>query len=250
MNRESIRMDRIARRLILPASVLAMVCMLAATWMIFFYAVPERTMGIVQLIMYLHVPAAFVTYLAYTVLFLSSCALLWGGRIGWDRMAQSAGEIGMGFASIMIITGPLWAKPVWGHFWTWDPRLTSAFVLWLIYGVYLLLRLVVDRPDKRAKFCAVLAILGMADLPIVHYSVKWWNATHPSPVIMQEKVGGGLGDPSMKYTLLVAFIAQVLLFVVLLLLRHNQLRLTAEINSLEHQKERERLLAGSQTIQV
>lgn len=242
MQRTSFWFDRPSMWAPTPVGILAFLTCLSGTMMAFFYAAPERTMGVAQKIMYFHVPAAFVTYLAYTVLFVGSCAYLWNENEGWDRIARAAGEMGMAFASIMIITGPLWAKPVWKVYWTWDPRLTSAFVLWLIYGVYILLRMVVDRPDKQAKFCAVLGVIGMADLPIIHYSVQYWDSMHPKAVVMQEKIGGGLGHTSMRVTLLVCFIAQALLCVTFLCLRHNQLRLAARVDALDHAAERQRLL--------
>ncbi len=231
----------------IPVGFLAFVTCMAGTMMAFHYAAPERSMGVVQKIMYFHVPAAFATYLAYTILFVASGAYLWGENPGWDRIARAAGEIGIAFASIMIFTGPLWAKPVWGVYWTWDPRLTSAFVLWLIYGVYILLRMVVDRPDKQAKFCAVLGVLGMADIPIIHYSVKYWDSMHPKAVVMQDRVGGGLGHPSMRWTLLVCFIGQVLLCLTFLFLRYNQLRIAERADTLSHSMERRRLINPERT---
>lgn len=242
MTNEPFVLDRILPRIIMPLAIAAVVFLLAGSAMTYFYAVPERMMGIAQFIMYLHVPAAFITYLLYAVLFIGSCLYLWDGREGWDALASAAGSVGMGFATVMILTGPLWAKPVWGHFWTWDPRLTSAFILWLIYCVYLLLRLVVDRPDKQARFCAVLAVLGAADIPIIHYSVEWWNATHPKAIVMQKKLGGGLGDPSMSQTLLVCFIAQLLLGLTLLAVRYYQIRLNERVTAVQNEIERSRHL--------
>ncbi len=238
---ETIWLDRAVARILGPLIVLAGAGMMAAAWCTFFYAVPERTMGISQLTFYLHVPAAFVTYILYAAMFLGSFLYLWSGKMVWDTLAKAGGEVGLAFACLMIFTGPLWAKPVWGHYWTWDPRLTSAFVLWLIYAVYALLRMIVDRPDKQAKFAAVLAILGAADIPIIHYSVKWWNAQHPGPVVFQKKVGGGLTDSTMRITLLVAFLANLALGLTFLFMRYRQLRLAARVEALDSAIERSRM---------
>jgi heme exporter protein C len=190
-----------------------------ALWAIFLYAPTERVEGEIQRMMYVHVPAAFTMYVGYGLLFFASVMYLLRRESRWDEIATAAAEVGALFATIMITTGPLWAKPVWGTYWIWDARLTSAFVLWLVYIGYLMLRSYGGHPEQVARYCAVLAIIGGADIPIIHYSVRWWRTLHPDPKIMTEgSVGQGL-EGTMLATLAIAFAAMLFSFVVLLQLR-------------------------------
>ena len=184
--------------------------LLVATYLIFLYAPQEMTMGEVQRIFYIHVPAAWTAFLAYFILFGASVAYLWKRSPGADALAQACGEVGFTFCTVVLVTGPLWAKPVWGIWWTWDARLTSTFVLWLLFVSYLMLRSYVLNPGRAATLAAVVAIIGFVDVPIVYMSIRWWRTQHPQPVI-----GGGEGsglDASMWLTLLVSCGAFLCLF--------------------------------------
>ena len=180
-----------------------------------FLEVPmEVTMGVVQRIFYFHLPSAAVAFLAFAVSALASVAYLVSRKLKWDRWAVSAAEIGVVFCSVVLVTGPIWAKPVWGIWWTWDARLTATFVLWLIYVSYLVLRGFLDEPTRRATISAVFSILGFLDVPLVYMANRWWRTQHPQPVI----AGGsdsGL-DPEMWLGLLQALGALLLLFVFLM----------------------------------
>lgn len=134
-----------------------------------------------------------------------------------DTLAVCAAEIGVLFITIVLLTGPLWAKPVWGTFWTWDARLTTSFVLWLIYIAYLMLRRQIPSEEKAARLSAVFGIIGFLDVPIVYMSIRWWRTLHPQPVFAGGS-GSGL-DPRMLTTLFVCIGAFTLLFVTLLILR-------------------------------
>src|SRR2546428_3582581 len=153
--------------------------------MVVFYAPTDRVQGIVQRIFYFHVPMAWIAYLAFFVVLVGSVGYLVRREPVWDRIARSSAEIGVLFTSLVLITGSLWAKPIWNTWWTWDARLTSTLVLWFIYVGYLMLRSYTPDPERAARFGAVLGIIGFADVPIIHFSVQWWRTLHPEPVVLQ-----------------------------------------------------------------
>ncbi len=147
----------------------------------------EVVQGNVQRIMYVHVPAVLSAYLAFALVLIGSVAYLATRRTGWDRLAASAAEIGVLFTGVTIASGSIWGKPTWGVWWTWDARLTSTAVLFLVYVGYLLLRAMVEEPEARARYAAVVGIVGALNIPIVHFSVKWWRALHqPSTILGPE----------------------------------------------------------------
>jgi heme exporter protein C len=210
---------------ILPA--LAFVGMLVALYMIGFYAPIEREQGIVQKIFYFHVPSAWVSFMAFLVVFVFSIRYLFSRDKRWDNRAAAAAEVGVLFCTLVLITGPIWAKPVWGVWWTWDARLTLTLVLWLIYVAYLLLRHYVTGDEKRATLSAILGIVGFIDVPLVYFAIRWWRTQHPQPVF-----GGGEGsglDPRMAATLWVSVAAFTLIFVYFVRVRSRQLDLEDEI---------------------
>jgi heme exporter protein C len=189
---------------------LTMVTMIAGLYMAFLYAPRESTMGDVQRIFYFHVPAAWVAFFAFFLVFLFSFFYLMRGSRTWDIRASAAAEVGVLFCSLVLITGPIWAKPVWGVWWTWDARLTLTLVLWLIYVGYLMLRHYVTDPERRATYSAVVGIIGFIDVPIVYFSIRWWRTQHPQPVIAGGEDSGL--DPAMRTTLLVCLAAFTFLF--------------------------------------
>lgn len=190
--------------------VLTAIVMLVGLYMAFIYAPMELTMGNVQRIFYYHVPAAWMSFVGFFLVFVFSFAYLMRGGKKWDTRAATAAEIGILFCSINLITGPIWAKPVWGVWWTWDARLTLTLVLWLIYVGYLMLRHYVTDPERRATFSAVVGIIGFVDVPIVYFSIRWWRTQHPQPVIAGGEDSGL--DPVMWYALLVCLTGFILLF--------------------------------------
>ena len=166
---------------------LALLGLLAGLGMAFGYAPREVVQGNVQRIMYLHVPAVLTAYLAFALVLAGSIGYLATARPGWDRLAGCAAELGVLFTGITIASGSIWGKPTWGTWWTWDARLTSTAILFLVYVGYLLLRAMVDEPERRGRFAAVVGIVGAANIPIVHFSVKWWRALHqPSTILGPE----------------------------------------------------------------
>jgi heme exporter protein C len=206
--------------------------------LIFFVArTAQATMGgELQRIFYLHVPAAWVAYLAFAIVFLSSIAFLRTDERRWDILAHSSAEIGVVFLALVLITGPIWAHPVWGTWWQWDARLTSTLVTWLTYVGYLFIRnLTVDR-RRAGRLAAVIGILGLVNIPIVHFSVYWWRTLHPTgPTPANPVADSGLGAPELAafFTSLVAF---TLLFVWLLSIRTRLGRLADRVDDLELQE--------------
>jgi heme exporter protein C len=189
----------------------------------------ESMGGDLQRIFYFHVPAAWVAYLAFTVTFLASIAYLRSGARRWDLLAHSAAEIGVVFCAIVLVTGPIWARPVWGTWWQWDARLTSTLILWLTYIGYLFIRSLAD-PGRAGRLAAVVGILGLVNVPIVHFSVYWWRTLHPSgPTPADLEAGAsGLGTPELL-TFFVGLAAFTLLFAWLLVLRVRLGRLRDEV---------------------
>jgi heme exporter protein C len=146
---------------------LSAVMMLAALYLIFIFVPTEADMGIVQRIFYFHIPLAWLAFLAFFIVFLGSVLYLTKRDNKWDRLASSSAQIGVMFTTLFLIAGSLWAKPIWGVWWTWDPRLTSSLVLWVIYIAYLLVRSYAASSEQGARFGAVIGIVGFLDVPIV-----------------------------------------------------------------------------------
>jgi heme exporter protein C len=202
---------------VFPLSIhlaLTLLWLIVALYMIFIYAPQEATMGEVQRIFYVHVSAAWVALLAYFFVFLGSMAYLWKRSRVADDFAHASAEVGFVFCTCVVVTGPLWAKPAWGIWWTWDARLTATFVLWLLYIAYLMLRSYVNNPGRVEVLSAVFGILGFVDAIIDYMAIRWWRTQHPQPVIAGGP-GSGL-DPSMWITLFVTWGAFLCLFFYLL----------------------------------
>lgn len=171
---------------------------------VFLKAPVESRMGIVQKIFYFHVPSAYAMYIGATACFVGSVGYLLKPKDGRDALARAGAEVSIVFGLIVLVTGPLWAAKAWGYFWTWDPRLTTAMLSWLIYVAYTVLRAFAgDGPGER-RFAAALGILGAANLPIIHYSVQKWGGQHPTVVTGK---GGGLQNPDMKLAFWLGMIA-------------------------------------------
>jgi len=195
--------------------MLAAAALAISTFLSLVVAPPDAVQGDVQRLMYIHVPAAWLAYLSFLVVFVASIAYLRTKKARWDRLAGASAEIGVMFTALAIVLGALWGKPIWGTWWTWDPRLTTTALLWLLYASYLLLRSAVPEPHRQAAFGAVVGIVGFADVPIVFMSIRWWRSLHPA--VMNP---GRLSISSeMLVALIIALAAFTLLYVCLLLLR-------------------------------
>ena len=179
-------------------------------------------------------PLAWVAFAAFGFVAMSGAMYLWLGQSLWDDLGYAAAETGMLFCTLMLISGSIWARPIWGVWWTWDSRLTSTFILWLIYGAYLIMRASAIDSTQGARVCAVIGIVGVLDVPIVIVSVRLWRTIHPA-VLVTKTGEHGLEDPRMIVTLLVCLAAMTALFAWLLLYRFAQLRMRARIERLANE---------------
>jgi len=191
---------------------LSFVLMVIALYLVFVYVPTEKEMGIVQRIFYLMVPLGWLSLLAFLIVFIGSILYLAKRESKWDILASSSAEIGIVFTTLALITGSIWAKPIWGVWWTWEPRLTATLVLWLVYLAYLIVRSYATDEERGARFAAVVGIVGFIDIPIVALATTLWRGMHPGPIIFQ----GGLA-PAMLLTLLVSIAAFTFLYSVLLI---------------------------------
>lgn len=211
--------------LLFLVAVLVPLCLHA----VFRFVPTEGRMGVVQRIFYFHVPSALAGFLGVALCALFSALYLWKRDRRLDLLAHASAELGVLFFTIVLLTGPIWARPVWGVWWTGEVRLTSTLVLWLLYAGYLILRQSAENPEQAARFCAVLGIVGALDVPIIYYSVEWWRGLHPKVL----KVSGGQGlDPAMEQALALCSVTFLLLFVLLLLLRVRVGRLQDDVETL------------------
>ncbi|RMH73455.1 MAG: cytochrome C assembly protein [Gemmatimonadetes bacterium] len=201
-----------------------------ALYMAFIYAPTERTMGEVQRIFYFHVSSAWLAFLAFFLVFIFSILYLITHQRKFDMLAVANAEVGVVFCTIVLVTGPLWAKPVWGIYWTWDARLTSSLILWLIYISYLMMRAYIADENKRGNLAAIVGIIGFLDVPIVYMSIRWWRTQHPSPVIMGGE-DSGLA-PDMRTAFFVCLIAFTLLFLYLTRKRYQLEKLESDVDQL------------------
>ena len=205
---------------------LTLTTMIAALAMVFLYVPNERVQGLVQRIFYFHLPSAWNTFLGFFIVAGASASYLWQGSRFSDLLAQAAAEVGMVFCTIVLITGSIWARPIWGVWWTWDPRLTMVVVLWTIYAAYLLLRHLAGDTEQIARYAAVLGIVGVLDIPLLHIAVRLWRGIHPKVDKMA---------PEMMWTLLMCTVAFLCLFTWMLWLRLRNLSLREEITTLRRQ---------------
>jgi len=189
--------------------------MLVALYGAFIYAPREAVMGDVQRIFYVHLPLAWVGFVAFGHAAWAAVQYLRTGRRGWDAASAAAAEIGVLFASLVIITGSLWARPVWNTWWTWDPQLVTYLILWFIYAGYLMLRAAAGDDDRQRRIAAVFAIVGFADVPLVWFSARYLRAL--SPVIFTTR-SVGLA-PEMAWALAAGLAAWTLVYVLLVRLR-------------------------------
>ena len=167
-------------------TALAIGLMLVAAAAIFLYAPTDALQGPVQRIFYLHVSSAIAAYGCFAVVLVGGIIYLRNENAVADRFARAGAVVGVLFTTVTLVMGMLWAKPIWGTFWTWDARLTSTLVLWIIYAGYLLVRRLSEPGRQAARLAAVVGIFGFVDVPIVHFSVTWWRTQHPGPIIIND----------------------------------------------------------------
>lgn len=179
----------------------------------------ERLQGAAQKILYIHAPSAWVAFLAFGLVAIASALYLWLRDPRLDYFAESSAEIGLVFTTVVLLTGPLWAKPIWGAYWTWDARLTLTLFLWFIFVGYVILRGALDDRDMRARYSAVIGILGACLIPFIHLSVYLFRTLHPMPVLLKPSAPSMPAD--MTITLVSSFLAFTLLYIWLLRERYQ-----------------------------
>lgn len=208
---------------------LSFALMMAALYLVFMWVPTEKEMGIVQRIFYLMVPIAWLAMLSFVIIFIGSILYLRKREEKWDTIAFSSAELGIVLTTLTLIIGSIWAKPIWGVWWTWEPRLTATLVLWFIYLAYLMVRSFATEESQGARFAAVVGIIGFIDIPIVALATTLWRGVHPGAIIFK----GGLSPP-MLLTLLVSLAAFTVLYIFLLGQRIELRGLEIEIKKLRN----------------
>ncbi len=197
--------------------------MVVNLYLIFMVAPTDAAQGEVARVIYLHVPVAIMSFLAFFFVFVGSVMYLIKRDLRWDSLAHSAGEIGVVFISVALLTGMVWARPVWNTWWTWEPRLTTTLVLWLIYVAYLMVRAYAPNRARAGVYAAVVGIIGFVDVPIVYFAVEWWGSLlHPEQVVGPLAETGSL-DSKVYMVLLVSSLT-FLLFMVYMVMERMALR--------------------------
>ena len=209
-----------ARAAPMDAWLVAAALAVAAVYVrVIWFTPPEATQGLAQKIYYLHLPAAINAYIAFAVVAITSVVYLWLRDPRADRVAESSAEVGLLFTTVVLTTGPIWGKPVWGTWWTWDARLTLTLFLWVIYAGYLVLRGAVTEAETRARYSAVLGILGALLIPFIHMSVYLFRTLHPMPIVLKPERPSL--PPEMLRTLLFSFAAFFLAYLALVRARYR-----------------------------
>jgi heme exporter protein C len=188
----------------------------------------EVMQGPIFRIIFFHVPAAWTAFLGFFAALIASILFLGTKQLKYDAFAVSVTEVGLAFGAANLVSGMIWGRQIWGIWWTWDPRLTSMLICWLLYSGYLMLRRAVEEPTQRARISAVFSIFAFADVPIVWFSIKWWRTQHPQPVVW----GGGSMDPSYWSMLFLNWIPFILLAIVFVSIRMRQESAKREIDAI------------------
>ncbi len=216
------------KSIVLVMAVVGGLAMAVSQWFIFMYAPIEAVMGIVQKVFYIHLPLAWWSLLSFFVVFIASIAYIRTRKSHWDALALAAAEVGVLCGTLMLVTGSIWAKHSWGVWWTWDPRLTTALIMWFIYVGYLILR-GLDMPEQRnALLRAVVGIVAFIDVPLVFVSARLWRSIHPA--VFASK-GGGL-DAEMRTTVFVCLASFGFIWACLVFLRKKQLEQKAQLENM------------------
>ena len=217
---------RIAGDLLLIGSALLMALTL---YLVYMWVPTEQNLGVSQRIFYFHVPLGWIGMISIMVVAVASIMHLVTGRQKWDDLAYSTAEIGIIFASLILVTGAIWGKPVWGVWWTWDAKLTTTLVLWFIYVGYLMVRAYGPAGTQGKRFASVIALIGAIDAPIIYKATDWWRSAHP-----ERNVPSDLNE-KMLLTLMVSVLAFTVLYVYLLMERYSLRRSESDLDEI-HQR--------------
>jgi len=219
------------RRHISPLAIATVGMLAVFAYFAFFFAPEDELQGAMQRIFYIHVPSAWVCFMAFFVTFCASIGYLSNRKESWDMVAASSAEIGTIFTTVVLVTGMMWGHAIWGVYWTWEPRLTSFLVLWLLYLAYNAVRAYVPDPARRARFSAVIGIIAFLDVPIIYLSVNWWRTLHPQQVIITS--GGPHMPAPMVIALLVGLTTFTLVYAYLVRLRLQVGRMATALEEIE-----------------
>ena len=203
-------------------------------YLVFMWVPTDLNLGVSQRIFYFHVPLAWLGMLSIIMVAIASAMHLITKKEKWDSLANSTAELGVVFISLLLVTGIIWNKPVWGVWWTWDAKLTTTLILWFIYVSYLMLRAYGPKGSQGARYGAVVALIGAIDAPIIYMATVWWRTIHPEMNIGPLAESGSL-DPSMRTTLLVSIVTLTVFYTFLLIERYSLRRAEAAIDELYHQ---------------
>ena len=217
------------------AAALVFLLLAAAAYASLFIAPTDAKQGLIYRILFLHVSSAWTGLTAFLIGFVGNLLYVWRRQPRWDWLGVSAVEVGLAFTTVVLVTGPIWAHPVWGIWWTWDARLTSTFIMWLLYISYLLLRTLVEEPDRRALFSALFGIFAFLDVPLVFGSIRWWRTQHPQPIVMGGADSGM--DPVMFRVLMFSWLAMLALMTLLLRQRYRLEAMRSELETMRHELE-------------
>lgn len=203
-------------------------------WMIMEVAPIEQQMGFVQKIFYWHMPMSWWGMFSFFLVFVGSCVYLWKRSPAWDAFCEAAAEVGVVLITLGIITGSMWARKSWNTWWTWDPRLTTALVMWFVYAAYLIVRRMDFPPERRGVIAAVIGIVGFLDVPLVFFSARLWPQTiHPT--VVREAGQGGM-DPDMLLTMLFCLFSFTFIWLAMLALRMRIGRMQARLDDYQAQR--------------
>ena len=219
----------------IATAALVFVLLGAMAYAAFFIAPTDAKQGLIYRILYLHVSSAWTGLTAFLISFIANLLYVWRRQERWDWLGVSAVEVGVAYTSVVLVTGPIWAHPVWGIWWTWDARLTSTFVMWLLYISYLLLRTLIEEPDRRALLSALFGIFAFLDVPLVFGSIRWWRTQHPQPIVMGGPDAGM--DPVMYKVLMFSWLAMLALMTLLLRQRYKLEAMRSEVETMRHELE-------------
>jgi heme exporter protein C len=217
------------------AAALVFALLGAMAYAALFIAPTDAKQGLVYRILYLHVSSAWTGLTAFLIGFLANLLYVWRRQARWDWLGVSAVEVGLAYTSVVLVTGPIWGHPVWGIWWTWDARLTSTFVMWLLYVSYLLLRTLVEEPDRCALLSELYGTFAFLDVPLVFGSIRWWRTQHPQPIVMGGADSGM--DPMMYRVLMFSWFAMLALMTLLLRQRYRLEATRSDLETMRHELE-------------
>lgn len=218
-------------KLIYGLAAIALALLIYNLYTIFLVLPDEAAQGAIYRIMFFHIPAAITSFTGFFLSLILSIAYLSTGKLKYDSVAASVTEVSLVFACMNLVTGSIWARIIWGIWWTWDYRLTSMLVCVLIFAGYVMLRRAIAEPTQRARLSSALAIFGCVDIVVVWKSIEWFRTQHPGPVL-SIRTGGGNMDPAMEHTLYLSYYCLLMIGTLFVLIRSQQESMSREIDSL------------------